>query len=158
MNVREYLESIRALDFSIEAKLHQEEMLRTRLTATEAHLGGDLPRQASPDHDKMGAVIAEIVDLQNERNAEIDRFVDMKAVIKDAVKKSSSLRAHRDRELLFQSHGCNGDRETAWILPPQRLQSPRPCNRASGGKFAHFAHPDSLTCTPKYATIYSRKL
>ena len=35
MNVREYLESIRALDLSIESKIRQEEMLRTRLTDTD---------------------------------------------------------------------------------------------------------------------------
>ena len=86
MNVREYLESIRALDLSIEAKLRQEEMLRTRLTDTAAHIGGDAPRSSSPNKDKVGIVMAAIVDLQAERNAEIDRFVDMKAAIKDAVK------------------------------------------------------------------------
>lgn len=41
MNVREYLESICALDLSIESKIRQEEMLRTRLTDTAAHIGGD---------------------------------------------------------------------------------------------------------------------
>ena len=49
MNVREYLESIRALDLSIESKIRQEEMLRTRLTDTAAHIGGDVPRSSSPD-------------------------------------------------------------------------------------------------------------
>ena len=86
MNVREYLESMRALDLSIESKIRQEEMLRTRLTDTAAHIGGDAPRSSSPDKDKIGIVMAEIVDLQTERSAEIDRFVDMKAAIKDAVK------------------------------------------------------------------------
>lgn len=86
MNVREYLENIRTLDLSIEAKIRQEEMLRTRLTDTAAHIGGDVPISSSPDKDKIGNVIAEIVDLQAERNAEIDRFVDMESAIKEAVK------------------------------------------------------------------------
>lgn len=86
MTVREYLESIRALDLSIETKIRQEERLRTRLTDTAAHIGGDAPRSSSPNKDKIGIVMAEIIDLQNERNEEIDRFVDMKAAIKDAVK------------------------------------------------------------------------
>lgn len=86
MNVREYLESIRALDLSIEAKICQEEMLRTRLTDTSVHIGDDAPRSSSHNKDKIGIVMAEIVDIQNERNEEIDRFVEMKATVKDAVR------------------------------------------------------------------------
>ncbi len=86
MNTKEYLENIRALDLLIESSLRQEETLRARLTATEAHLSDGMPRLTSPDPDKISAVVAEIIDLQNERNANIDRFVDMKAGIKDAVK------------------------------------------------------------------------
>ena len=72
MNVREYLESMRALDLSIESKIRQEEMLRTRLTDTAAHIGGDAPRSSSPDKDKIGIVMAEIVDLPNEERVEIE--------------------------------------------------------------------------------------
>lgn len=87
MTIKAYLESIHALDLLIETKLQQEAAIREMLTGTQAHYGDGLPRTVSPTPDKIGELIAKLVDLQEEMNADIDRFVDMKAAIKDTVQK-----------------------------------------------------------------------
>lgn len=76
--MRKYLENIRALDLLIESKLEQEREIRAMLTATTASVGNGMPRLSSPNHDKMGMLIAELIELQEELNSDIDRFVDMK--------------------------------------------------------------------------------
>lgn len=87
MTAKEYLENIRALDLLIESRLRQEQEIRAMLTATQAHLGNGMPRTASPNPDKIGDLVAELIDLQSEMNADIDRFVDMKKEIAEAVKR-----------------------------------------------------------------------
>lgn len=85
MTIKAYLESIHALDLLIETKLRQEEAIREMLTGTQAHYGDGSPRTVSPTPDKIGELVAKLVDLQKEMNADIDRFVDMKAAIEEAV-------------------------------------------------------------------------
>lgn len=86
MTVLERLEQIRYQDALIDSMLEQERRLREMATSITAPIGDGMPHSSSVEKDKIGIIAAKIVDLQQEYNAEVDRYVDMKNDIIDAVR------------------------------------------------------------------------
>jgi len=87
MTVIETLEKIRCLDALIDSKLEQEHHLREMATSISASVSDGMQKSSSHVPDKIGVIVAKIVDLQQEINADIDRYVDTKAALVEAVKK-----------------------------------------------------------------------
>lgn len=87
MTVIETLEKIRCLDALIDSKLEQERHLREMATSISAPVSDGMPKSASHVPDKIGAIVAKIVDLQQEINTDIDSYVDTKATLIAAVRK-----------------------------------------------------------------------
>lgn len=77
MDAREYLEEIKRQDVLINNKLAEVQQLRCLALSVTAPIGGE-GVQGTKQTDRMGDTIAKIVDLENEINAEIDKFIDMK--------------------------------------------------------------------------------
>lgn len=88
MNAKEYLGSIKMLDALIESKMVEAHQLRCLATSVSAPLdkcgsGSNVPS------DKIGNVVARIVDLQAEIDVLIDGFIDRRA---DCIKAIESVK------------------------------------------------------------------
>lgn len=77
MKAKDYLKEISRYDSMIQRKLSEVQQLRYLAVSVSAPIGNDVV-STSKGSDRIGNIIAKIVDLENEINAEIDRFVDMK--------------------------------------------------------------------------------
>ena len=77
MRAKAYLIDIGKLDRKIENKQMEIEHLRGLLESVTPRLK-EINVQSSLDGDKMGDTIAKIIELQEQINAEIDKFVDRK--------------------------------------------------------------------------------
>lgn len=74
---KEFFQSIRNLDRQIDVKYEQLERLKALATKVTATITGD-PGKPSGVSRTMENTMDKIIDLQIEKNAEIDRLVDMK--------------------------------------------------------------------------------
>ena len=83
MTAKEYLRQAYRLDHRINSKIEQVEVLNSLATKATVTIRG-MPKKPNTAIDTMSAVIAKIVDLQTEINADIDRLVDLK---RDIIKK-----------------------------------------------------------------------
>jgi hypothetical protein len=59
--------------------------LRLRESLSRVSAFSDMPRSASPNPHSMEAVIVKIIDIEREINEDIDRLVDLKAVLMDVI-------------------------------------------------------------------------
>lgn len=86
MNPKTYLQQIRKCDKMIENKLSELESLRELCLSVTSTWKEDVV-QSSGSGDKLGDAIAKIIDLQNEINEDVDRFVDLKREIMTVIDK-----------------------------------------------------------------------
>lgn len=77
MDAATYLEQIVNDDARIQAKLIEVYQLRCLVTSVTAQLGTE-PVQTSGDKDKVGKIVAKIIDLEHKINMMIDAFIDKK--------------------------------------------------------------------------------
>ena len=77
MTAKEYFEQALTLNKRINSKLDHLSTLREMTTKASITLS-DMPRSSSRNMYQMQDIISKIVDLENEINGDIDRFVDMK--------------------------------------------------------------------------------
>jgi hypothetical protein len=86
MKAKSYLKQIELLDAKIDTRCEEIMRLKTLATRTTTALGGERV-QTSGNQDKISECVAKIVELQNEMNDEIDKFVDLrreaKAIIEE---------------------------------------------------------------------------
>lgn len=80
IQAKQYLNQIKRLDNLINTKQHELETLKSMLTNITVPLQQDRV-QSNGAGDTIGNTVAKIVDLQNEINEQIDRFVDSRAKI-----------------------------------------------------------------------------
>ena len=85
MTAKEYLGQAYRLDQRIDAKLEQVANLRALATKATATMT-DMPRSSSPNLQHMEGTIVKIIDLEQEINEDIDRLVDLKKEITNAIK------------------------------------------------------------------------
>lgn len=85
MTTKDYLSQAYRLDQRINAKIAQVASLNDLATKCTSTLSG-MPGSPKKGKDSMAEVIAKIVDLQAEINADIDRLVDLKKEIVTAIK------------------------------------------------------------------------
>lgn len=98
---RTYLERAYYINGEIDSKLDQVASLRE--TATKATTTLRLNPGGGHDNHSMENVIVKIVDMETEINADIDRLIDMKREISDAIK---AVKQVRYRILLEKRYLC----------------------------------------------------
>lgn len=76
--VKAKLNEVRERDRAIDRKCEQLEELKAQSTCIRSPDYASDRVQTSPTGDSLPRIIADIVDLQDEINADIDRFVDFK--------------------------------------------------------------------------------
>lgn len=81
-----YLKRIRLYDSHINNKMEELERLKAMVTKITQTLREDAGG-GSRSQDKIGDAVSRMVDLQVELNAEIDRYIDSKAEICNALNK-----------------------------------------------------------------------
>ena len=77
MTTKDYFEQALTLNKRINSKLDHLSTLREMTTKASITLS-DMPRSSSRNMYQMQDIISKIVDLENEINEDIDRFVDKK--------------------------------------------------------------------------------
>ena len=85
MTAKEFLSQAWRLDQEITTKIETLDSLNALATKATATITG-MPRNPSPSRSPMEDVICKIIDLQDEINADIDRLVDLKKLISDAIR------------------------------------------------------------------------
>ena len=85
MNAKEFLEQVRYVDRAIDSKLEQLSALKDMATKTTSVMNDDVVSHTRNVHS-MQDVIAKIIDMQSEINADIDHLVDLKREIMQVVK------------------------------------------------------------------------
>ena len=85
MTAKEYLNQAYWLDRRINSKLEQLSALNDMVTKTTSIMSDDVVSQTRNVH-RMQDVIAKIIDMQVEINADIERLVDLKQDIMQIVK------------------------------------------------------------------------
>ena len=84
MTAKEYLNQTYWIDKRINVKIKQAESMR-RLAFKATPVLSDMPSGTRNIHSRENAV-AKMIDLENEINSEIDRFVNLKREIMTAIK------------------------------------------------------------------------
>ena len=86
MTAKEYLNQAYWLDRRINSKLEQLSSLRDMATKTTSIMSDDVVSRTRNVHS-MQDVIAKIIDIQAEINADIDRLVDLKREIGETIRR-----------------------------------------------------------------------
>ena len=100
MTAMEYLSQAYRLDQRINSKLEQVLSLRDLTTKATATMS-DMPGGGSRNVYKMQDIIAKIIDLENEINADIDQLVDLKREMVTAIKSVTDPECQTLLELRF---------------------------------------------------------
>ena len=100
MTAMEYLSQAYRLDQRINSKLEQVLSLRDLTTKATATMS-DMPGSGSRNVYKMQDIIAKIIDLENEINADIDQLVDLKREMVTAIKSVTDPECQTLLELRF---------------------------------------------------------
>lgn len=77
IDAKKYLEEIENKNVRIQRKLAEIQQLRNLATSVSS-LSSDTPVQASSEGDRIGKIIANIVDKEKELDAIIDAYIDEK--------------------------------------------------------------------------------
>lgn len=75
---KEYLKGVKMLDAQINARLSEKEEIEDKLKHITPTLSLDKGTGSAGTQDKMGGMVAKLVDLDRAIDADIDRFVDLK--------------------------------------------------------------------------------
>lgn len=86
---KEYLSQAYRIDQRINSKIEQVQSLRDLAEKATATLS-DMPRPSTPNIHRMEDIIAKIVDLESEINADIAALVDLKREIITIIKRVSN--------------------------------------------------------------------
>lgn len=84
MKAINYLKQIKSMDAKINADIEELASLEALATRTTSVLGGERV-QTSGSQQKMADCVAKIVDLMEQINAEIDRFIDYKQEARELI-------------------------------------------------------------------------
>jgi DNA-directed RNA polymerase specialized sigma subunit len=85
-DAKSYLRKIKLLDAHIDNKLNDLATLRTMVTKITATIT-PVAVSGSGNQDKLGDAVAKIVDLQDEINRDIDRYIDAKREVSAVLEK-----------------------------------------------------------------------
>lgn len=77
IDAKRYLQQVKQCDMRIKIKMEDLEQLKAFTTKVTSTLS-DVSVSGTKNNDKLGDAIVRIIELQNDINCEIDRFVDLK--------------------------------------------------------------------------------
>ena len=100
LNAKDYLGQAYRIDQRINSKIEQVSSLNNMATKATSTIT-DMPGSATRNIHRMEDVIAKIIDMQAEINADIDKLVDLKAEIMDAIKSVDNLEYQTILELRY---------------------------------------------------------
>lgn len=100
MTTKEFLNQAYRIDQRINSKLEQIISLHSLATKATSTLS-DMPVSKTESQSRMADIIAKIVDLENEINADIERLVEIKKDIVSAIKKVQNPELHTLLELRY---------------------------------------------------------
>lgn len=100
MSAKEYLLSIKQLERAIKLKKEEIEELRTLATSITVKTGEE-PVQTSGTSDKVGNIVAKIVDLQRELEDSVIAFLDKRDECIDLMGKMKNIEEY---ELLYRRY------------------------------------------------------
>ena len=129
-DTKEYLKQIRRCNIHIDNKLTDINNLRSialKITASMKPDGGS----GTGNQDKLGNIIAKIVDLENDLDREIDSYVDLKreiGAVVDRVKSESQIQVLHKRYFEFKTWeriACDMSMtcRNVWYIHGKALQS-----------------------------------
>lgn len=104
-DAKAYLSKIRLLDANINSKLNDLHALRTMVTNITSTIS-PVCVSGSGNQDKLGNAVAKIVDLQNEINQKVDKYVDLKRdaiEVLEKVKDSEQMKVLHKRYFEYKS-------------------------------------------------------
>lgn len=84
MEIKEYLKQVKQLDLMIQDKLSEISQFKHLATSTTI-APKEVNVKSSGDKDRMGTIVAKIVDLEREADCLVDAFVDLKNEIYSAI-------------------------------------------------------------------------
>lgn len=87
MNSKQFLKKIRLYETRIDAKLNEKQHLKDLVTSITTTLKDDAGFGGSGSQDKLGSIVAKMVDLEAEIDADVDSLVDAKKEINDLLDK-----------------------------------------------------------------------
>lgn len=105
IDAKSYLRQIKLYDTRINMKIDELAALKASLTKITPTLRDDAV-SSSGSQDKLGDAVAKMVDLRNEINADIDRFVDAKRSVGatiDSVSDPDQMQVLHKRYVLYES-------------------------------------------------------
>jgi DNA-directed RNA polymerase specialized sigma subunit len=82
MTAKEYLGQLRGMDISINAKMERLEHLRVLAEYSSSFTTAGKRNNV---RDKIGKTVANIIDLENEIKADIDKLVEMEREVREAI-------------------------------------------------------------------------
>ena len=85
-DVQKYLRQVRLYDTHIDTRLEELTRLRTLATQITSAIK-PVPVFGSGNQDKLGNIVAKIIDLENEINDAVDAYIDKRREIGRAVEK-----------------------------------------------------------------------
>ena len=86
MNAKEYLKQAYRLNELIKSDLAELESLKALATSISGiNYGGERVQGGNLPGSRIESTVMKIIDLENEINREIDRYVDLKAAIRKAI-------------------------------------------------------------------------
>lgn len=100
MTTKEFLNQAYRIDQRINSKLEQIISLHALATKATSTLS-DMPVSKAESQSRMADIIAKIVDLENEINADIERLVEIKKDIVSTIKKVQNPELHTLLELRY---------------------------------------------------------
>ena len=101
MNAKAYLKQIKELDIKINNKIAEKEALYTMATKVTPTLSEDKVSGNFNATDKVGNIVAKIVDIEKEINAAIDEYFTLKNKI---IRQIESLKDERYYNLLHKRY------------------------------------------------------
>lgn len=105
-NAKSYLRQLKNCDVRINRKLEELEMLQAMVTKITTTMSGDVV-SGTRNQDKLADMIAKIVDMQDEINADIDRYVAMKqqvSALLDEIHDADQFQVLFSRYVLYKTY------------------------------------------------------
>lgn len=95
MNAKEYLHQVRFIDTVIDNKQKELEQLKDMAVSISSGPSDKESVQTSHDQDKLGDIVAKIIDTQDEINCQIDHLVDVKREVVRVMEKVKNVDAYK---------------------------------------------------------------
>lgn len=123
MDTKTYLQQISRLDRMVKNKLSELAELK-ELSCGISAVTNEERVQTSGDKDRLGNVVAKIVDMENEIDELVDQFVDLK---KDILQMLSMLENQKHKQILFKKYF---EYKSIYTIADELEMSDRGCKKA----------------------------